>query len=55
MKKQSLILLALLSISVPGLAQIPYYFTDTENDRDLQAFWYNVYPDSLAEIGRAHV
>ncbi|MFH1070293.1 MAG: hypothetical protein V1794_11800 [Candidatus Glassbacteria bacterium] len=49
MKMLPLFLLAVLSVSVTSFAQLPYNFTDTENDRDIQAYWYNVYPDSLPE------
>src|SRR4030043_2194802 len=49
MKSVFLLFAVLFSLPFVSFAQIPYYFTDTVNDRDIQAFWYNVRPDSITE------
>jgi len=50
MKKTFLFIpLWLFSISIIGIAQINYPFTDQEGNRDIKAYWYNI-PKGSAEL-----
>ena len=42
MNKISIFMLGLFLVSTPLPAQIDYPFLDAENDRDIQAYWYNI-------------
>lgn len=53
MNKISVFTLALFLLSAISPAQYNYPFMDTETDRDIQAYWYNIPPGSITlDIGQ---
>jgi hypothetical protein len=53
MKNISILMLGLFLVCTLSAAQIDYPFLDDENNHDIQAYWYNIPPGSIAlDIGQ---